>query len=315
MSNIVSISDTEFIVASTQNDMRCIYKFNTTENKWHKYIKYPHYLKLSAITIAVNRNTKQLYMYTGDYYKIIKCNLVTKQFTIVETHNISLSSYPLSLIANNKYHIYIPQVNSIKYRNETRVNYIHYIYDEDIECARIVHKFPWESTHFLRGACIYVPSKNAIFLFRNTNLYTFSIHTQIWNKLSLYGYPYTHVKVSHFYGCILTFDERYILLFGYYIVLIFDVNTMEIRKNNAFVPTIACGCYAVNSNVWTNLLFKGYVKTCLKKENNMFVPIEIIEMVIKWYGRTDVIHLIRSSTGEHWKINVEDILQSANVNV
>ena len=138
------------------------------------------------------------------------------------------------------------------------------------------------------------------------------LHRQ-WKKLML-RLP----KPLKQFGCVLTVDERYIIVIGGTdqadvcsdAVYIVDLKIMSVRQSDVLCPrySILNACLYVDPR--EKLGAEGFVRECAA-EMELYIPGDLSKMVGQWFAVQDI-HLLvyHSDRGEdvHWRINVAAVM-------
>ena len=114
---------------------------------------------------------------------------------------------------------------------------------------------------------------------------------------------------------VLSMDKRYIIMFGGFdgIKLYDDIFVFDLNKNIIFKSNIKCPENGIFETVIINnksnkslLMIYGYIN----KLNNIKLPSTDILNLIHSMCITEYIYLLHRGIGHHWKIKIDDILNT-----
>eukprot|EP01084_Bolivina_argentea_P251649 422125_1 len=318
MSNLIGLNNHDIICAAPNvfgKQSNGIYKFNKYLNKWILFIQYPNNFVSTGHTLCLNNITNELFLY-GSEGKLMKINLNTHEFIII-TDLPSFGSYPPTIIISNNFHIICGSKNNK-----------HLLWNNNTSKFQALHSFNKilnKSNNELYGqTLVYIPSQKALLLFGggSSNLYRkwiwkYSLNNNSWGKIAM-RLPYSFFKTA----CILTKDEKYIIMLGGGIsdygnlryIHVMNLNTMLIQRSNVNLPTRNPVHVGLIKNMNIPYLVNGFMKmfynTCANEIYKRF-PLELIRCIMTWVGQEIwCIHVVDRITSEHWKIGVNSILNN-----
>ena len=307
---MVTTKDNKIIAApaisiSLDQDPKGLLWFNTNTiyNKWELFMNYPKDLQSSSHVLAYNPVKNELYLF-GSQGRIVRFD-IDKQMCEWRKEKDSFGSYPASIFIDNEFHI-------ISSGSAT-----HCIYNEKTRAFDQVKKLP---KGLSTPKFIYSPQRNILYLFATTRsdddenapfMWIYDLQSKQWNKKKL------DTWLPKFADCVMTSDERYVLMFGGKSehatysdqILIMDLSVMKTIKSKMKCPTTGRFRVALchDRNEKNDALIDGFVRRELKEDMDM-VPIEILKMIAGFYC-DDYIHLVKrsGSSGRHWRIKVDKI--------
>ena len=303
-SNMVTINGDTIIVAPAVSpsvgEADGLYTYDTKKNDWELFTKYPEDLVSSSHCLAYNETKNELYVY-GFHARIAKFDINTKTCKLCKETK-TFGSYPSGLFINDKYHII-----GGSYSNS------HSIYNETENIFESFHEFPTfqdqQIIHSIKRGIVYLfakgVNKHDIF-----GIWEYKIREKEWRKTE----TKLPKQLSEF-GCVITNDERFILIFGGYDendiddsdeIFIMNLDTMEIKKSDVKCPMggrfRAAYCYDRGEKM--DILIAGYVG---KYGVDGYIPKEIMKMM-EMFCCQDYVHLVEKDSSKHWRINVDEIL-------
>lgn len=317
------INHDEFIVVGNSYDKIFRYsiskdtvtKQNITANKQTSFSAFNS-------TGFFKNNQPYIYIYTG-LCKLGLYDISTAEINFEYSTNCDLtvkySKYPEMLIIGDDIHI-------IGGYGDTAHKIINMNLDNKTYEERQVKQ--WKHGHIFFGhKMIHCQRRNSILLFgveRNADnnvIHEFSLETQKWTELNGIIPENNHLLFS---GAVMTSDERYIIFLGGRtvtsetkdLVSVFDVEKLEMKESSIKTPCV--GLYKallIGDKQRDAILTMGWIKKCWdsaeSKNFDMTLPNEIIQMIQKFVETEDV-HIITfaADTSQHWKIEVDAIIQS-----
>eukprot|EP01084_Bolivina_argentea_P315340 546305_1 len=359
-SNLVSINNDEFIVVHNDN----IYKYNIHTNKWNLWIKNVLNVNCLQCNIAYDAKTKYIYTTSDSGINIINTNSTQSQTKSVP--NMALvpceNTHPSLMVIDSICHIVGPSLNNFHsfWNNKTNKIEVVNAFTQPIvdELFNTHHNKKYTNMEATDKLCefglVYASKTKEIYCiggglriidwgvrFREIyhSILKYSIQNDEWTELDI---ALPHKQMEHF-GCVITKDERYIILLGgcmgeqmdeeydecEYIetdvIYVFDLQTLTLSKSKIKIPfllddepfEIGPKIYSMTErylsvlteNVFeNNLLIHGLLKQAMKL-NGFYMPMALIN-VISLYHTFEYIHVINSYDGQHWKINVDKIIKS-----
>eukprot|EP01084_Bolivina_argentea_P237130 398622_1 len=314
------INNEQFVVVSvlSQNYDDGIYRFDIKINCWKKIIEFDeNYGKDEAESAAYNQTNQSLYIYVPNYGvtwngKLLQFDLKKNAFVSESTPPIKGSGSKLICIEQE-----LHQIGS-------RESNVHYILDHGGKKIKKIHEFSDFNKLFAHNV-IYLQCNKSMLLFGgrtgsdswNESVFEYSIVTQKWTKLKV-KMP---AKLANF-GLVKTRNERFCVILGgsddvddddddYYTNKIYIFDT----KNNLFTESkISCpikGMFHATTNSNSEhdeLLTFGFIRNTY---TSYHFPAPLIELIIHWVCIQEI-YLLRSGSGQYWKIDIDDILNEIN---
>ena len=307
----VRINKTEFVITPfnvVDHISDGLYKFNTTQNQWSLFVNYPQDFDSTYHTSCYDPNNQILYIY--NYEKSLTIiDIKTKSFKIIKdlihcgVRSISFFSfYDCSL------HLLLGSGNSIHWKWNNKQSLFNQIYD-----------FKIYNGGMYGFGLIYIKSLQKILLFGGFNEYLsrdniFScdiMGDHKWEKLKL-KLPITLCD----FGYALTLDEQFIIIFGGYsfhnyidCIWIWDLQLMQFKESGIKCPVKGTFHVIIMDDIEQKLvLIMGYFRKSL---NIQFVSKDVIEMIGSWFCY-EFVHLFQRKVCNHWRMNVNDIVNSVS---
>ena len=311
--SVVRLNEFEFMAATEANkddydkttpENTGFYIFNTRNNAWKLWLKYPTDWSVKDPTIMYDPNKEAIYLFVQDEdegkAKIINIDFKTKEFAINQ-----LEERYEENIADTKEEIHmIGGWESNKHVKFTKT-------DQKIQ---EIHTF--DSLDRLYGTlAVYVASSNVILIFggatasgqRECHIREFSLKTCKWRKIENIVYEYYIGKA------LVTMDGKHVLLSPVYeddvgaeqcdtmfILDILDDGKYEFRKSKIKIPDDFCGAdyvhrmMAITGGGNDDILVSGFIRNLFEK-NGMRMPYDDIINLIGLFYDSEVLHLIGGS--------------------
>lgn len=166
---------------------------------------------------------------------------------------------------------------------------------------------------------IYLESKHCLISLdiQHGNVYTFDVRNSKWTKSKIKG----NVKLKHNPKLIVTADERYVILLDHLsketsgLVQLYDVENRTLTKSKIELPSSKRFFSAVmmRNEKRDELMAFGFVNHCFvsaEYEDIQKLPFYLIRLIAEWISN-EWIHLIYCEENEHWKIHIDEVLNSA----
>eukprot|EP01084_Bolivina_argentea_P253416 425658_1 len=307
------INPKEFIVTS-YFQTTTVYKYNASKNEFIKFIDSKDTKLLFFENVAYNKQAQKLYF---------------RQLNNIES--VELSTNKRKLITNTTIGTYFLFID----------NFLHIIDSHNNHCVGLIHNdkfdiirntFSMNSDTLRQASAINIPSKQLILLIggytdnlaNNKNLWIHSVSSNHWKKLKNISFE------GYSFGCVLTSNERYIILFGGFAynynyecdtarnnIWVLDMkydNNWKIKKSEICCPMFG-HCHGVRSggiDSKDELLVIGFIKKCFAMKVFIHLdlpPVYIMKLISRWYCG-EMIHLIKNDIQSHFGIYLNDILKS-----
>ena len=298
LSKIFQINDTEFIIIP-QNGNKAIadgiYKYNVIYNDWIKVINYARKFETTCHSTAFDAANNKIYV-INQQKKLLAVDLNTSQIT--KLHKSVLFGIHSNIIyANNNLHL----INGDN----------HYIFNK-IK-SKFQRKYTLNDTSRNRSmeSVLFLKARN-ILLIIGKKIHEFSFENNKWSI-------WDDLTNQQQLGCtaVVTRDEKYLILIGGSDVSykgsdnigIIDIEKQQYRKSQMKCPkskkfqAILVG----NDGYRKELLVIGYMKNCHKGT----LANDILKLLMQWtcLEELHIIATTRFSQGEHWKIDLDEILR------
>ena len=112
------------------------------------------------------------------------------------------------------------------------------------------------------------------------------------------------------FGCAVTLDENYVIIFKNHSQNIFYIDTRRrnicIMKCNVLCPKYGVEFYAVSMNEDTDLLIAGFLVGYCGVDRD-WIGVDVVEKMKVWV-RNEWIHLFEQTSMRHWKISVDFLI-------
>ena len=319
--NPVKINSDKFIIGELDGmfiDTDCgIHQYSTTKNEWTKLSAYPKEYIAHKPSMLYDYETQKIWMIGDGNSEILEFDYTKPDnFNIIKYDNLCVGAHPNILLIKGEYHIIFGSDNRRHLVYKSTKGSCHPIMNI---LFRPRHTICDDYDHGLENAkCVYIESKRQILTFGGNDygnqhriVHKYSFYEDKWSKLAIMP-----LKCSGF-GCILTRDERYVILFGIKdlqksgigAIYVFDVEKINFKESPINCPQMYIDYHAVlMGNIMEDeLLVFGWLKTDCS-ECNIYLPIEMMNLIVRWTS-IEWVHLLSKAQG-HWKIPVKQIIES-----
>lgn len=299
----VEINNDEFVVPNQTTYMGNndgLYSYNIIKKVWKCIVSYPSGLDIRYHSSSFDPQNNTVYIIGGTLFASIDLNDNSIQ-TIDEEklpHDFANCS---SVFVNDEFHIFGGW-------NQNK----HCMLDK--EKNKIIELHEFECDDIMHCGAVYIPTKQAIFVFGggsdNDLIFSYSIFNKKCRKMDL-KLP---IKLSRF-GYVLTKDNRFIILFGGLTtgfqdidtIYIWNLETMQFRESETKCP-IPDTFYAVimGNTEKDEKLIQGFIRN--EFEDISFIPNDVINLIVSWYSDEEI-HLFDDREGRHWRIGLSQILR------
>eukprot|EP01084_Bolivina_argentea_P166652 289297_1 len=315
---VMSRTPNYFITPSSKT---CIY--NIDQNKWTNDREMHWNLPMDItdeFAATVDKNNDILYIVnykTGisSLYKIDLQNHKYEQFFLIQDtlNGLRFDVTCVSVMIKNQLNMFVFCPTNTKHFiwNEKQKIFIKQSNETDLivsNQSEIVYLSSQQNILIVGGA-----KRNNPMFETDDSIYSYYIENKQWNKLNV-KLP---IPLRHF-GCVITQNERYVIIFGGITNLskkvddIYMLNTNTMCFSKSKLKCVMKGhCKAVIPDYYTlkdKICVFGYIRTTWKaKQFNdvQYLPHYLIELMKKFYIN-DCIHLIHQG-GHHNKIKVDAI--------
>merc|ERR1712032_240378 len=132
------------------------------------------------------------------------------------------------------------------------------------------------------------------------------------------------LKSCNLFGYIITRNDQYLIIFGgndemingYDTIYIMDINTKSFALSNLKCPVSGqFRAFLVDNYSMTDIIVDGYLRRCWQSDifkNVGSLPNELINLIYNFYSQ-EFVHLMQIGKGNHWKILLNDILNTESV--
>ena len=303
LSNLVAINAYEFIVLKEFELM----KYNTRKNEWNSYLKVSKELPIDSSTICLHSNNKLLYFVGFDC--ITKLNIETNEH---EKIMVPWDGSAKFVLVDNDIHFIggYPNQHSVLRENATKP-VILYTYNH----AQMLNDH--HSIYSEQRKVIYTMGGNNE---NDTSLETIHMYDIKANKNELLDLKIPDSGRERF-GCIMTDDERYMIIFGGYEyeytkdeIYIFDMDKMTVRESDVVCPEEGSyNAILMNDHERTSIIVNGYIRCMVNQIDGIEFPNDdIITLINKWLSNYhEMVYLIERGWRKRnrmWKLPLSTIL-------
>jgi len=306
----IAINEKELIVAPYHShywQTKGLYKYHTDVHTWSESIAYAPKMRTSFHTTAYDAKNNLLYIYNKEALLII-INLTTQKMVAHPVRH--MGKYAASIVIDGELHI-IGGWKSNK----------HLIWDNtQCEFKEVFHFKEAGLGYYLHKLC-YMQSRQLLFAMggytTTSRASRASDHIYVCEVAKNYRWhllPVLMPRRMYSFGCVLTPNEKYIVLFGGNStnhIHIFDLCRQEmVRLERLQCPN--AGSYAacvLGNDQKTAVLVAGYVKRCWKSrefEDVSQPPVDII-LLLRRYCSTEIVHLFQTTKKQHWRMPLREI--------
>ena len=299
-----------------------LYSYNVTKNKYEKFSQYPHEFPNGTHITTYDPKKQKLYVFTEKGY--ISCYDMNRKnwnwdiihgVTIYDSHNLRngcscLIDNKLNIISGQQHLEWNKNNKQLKLLESFEVwNYGSLVYKEQEGTLLLIGGN--DPSNVLRG--------NATTL---DTLYSYSLQNNHWVKLKR-KLPFG----VHNFGCVMTRDERYVVIFGgtqlpegcvYDGILVMDLRTFKVRKSKIKCPMEGdvYACLMIDE-LRMDLILNGMIRKCFgdnlkddgkRMNDECFVTKDVID-VMKMYYCIENVHLFDRKGVGHWRMQIDHILQ------
>eukprot|EP01084_Bolivina_argentea_P264262 447594_1 len=318
--SVVAMDSKKFLTVALNNSSfksDGIYTYIISQNRWIKSINYDKDSWFSSIAAAFNEKTNELYIFEFICNNLVIINFTTFTWTLINFPYLSYCDGAKCIIINNELHLIGGKRNNK-----------HLVWKHNAKQLEQIHVFNELKVGFKSHELVYIESKQLLYMFGGEShqhpldtIYQYSIVKGEWSiskvkmprKLHRFGLIYTkYWNVCVLFGGI-KYDEN-----GYTFskdIFIFDVETQLFSQSIIQCP-MPCMCEVIlydNYPYSEMLITCGYIRN-LRNINNCypFVPHDIISFIACMFI-LQYVHLIDVTDGYHWKINLDEILNNAQL--
>ena len=319
--NLVSINNKEFITATTEpqskDALTGIIAYNIVSNAWRVLIPYPSDFSIKPEYISYDPIAKNICIYGYDEnvsqtYNLSRpsvlaiFNVDTNKCSIITNETVFNPGTILLNIAG-KYHLFAGFAN-----------HDHLMYDEKNKKFETVFTFPGLVFGLDVPCVVYSKKRDSVYLFGGRDWGALdSLKETVWKckierheekKCEWSEWKIKNIQTKYNVPCILTPDEKYIIVFMENNVILMDLEREEITEleqkfPDEFNPRFAVLCNGKPDDG----LVVGYIRE-ITKEIDVIVPNELMDLVME-YCRWMNVHFIMKLQGGHYMIQLHDILK------
>eukprot|EP01084_Bolivina_argentea_P299044 515448_1 len=288
--------------------------YNIDNHKWTDFIEYPPEFHCVCPVMALDDSKQKLFIYGEESFMIV--DMKTKDIKIMIGVDSVGGRNSSAVLAHDKFHIFGGG------RGEDK----HYIFNEGNKKMDVIHQFAGVfDGGFSFQQTIYLPQKDVIFLIGGFGDCTCDSSDEI--------YYYDHKSWKLFdlklpvgldaFGCVVTRNEKYIILFGgddtfghmRDIIIIIDLENMTIHESSVRCPLNAqFDAVLVDCSIRNQILVNGYVRWCWTLSGCKDIGclcVDVINLIVMWYNE-EYVYLKEKYNTRHWKIQLTKILADRN---
>ena len=310
--NFVSINDKEFITAVRNGKdeeinpaFNGIIAYNTITDEWGLLIPYPPQLTLQWGSVSFNPTTNTVSIVGGSNNQLIFAmfDLLTKKCDIIRNcFDIGSSfSHTVLLCIDGKHHAFSGFDNND-----------HLVYNEENKEFEKIFTFSGFRSGVESHSVIYSKQRNTIHLLGGYD-WGVGYNKEVWrceiksdNKYEWKKWEKSHGYTMYGEPCILTPDEKYIIIFMSKGIFYIDVETEKIDGlGKSLLDDMKVNHAILCNGIKDEILVNGYVKR-VSKEIDIMVPNELVSLLSQYYCTQDV-HFI-CGDHSHYMIPFCDIL-------
>ena len=311
ISEPVFINKHEFVVCSSKEsgtrDRIGIDKYNTKQNRWERIMNYPQHFHCYADTAAYDSQNHSLYVSRAfGSFRLFKIDMNTLE--LQELTNIVSTDHAKLIRVNNELHT----MGGLGMHKTWKIE------ENSLRRGEIykIDEKHFGNLNLSNPGVIYLKSRKCILLFHEKSIFKFSITNKKWEKLQT-QIPKTMTQSA----IVKTRDERFVIIAGsrsqYKDIFVYDVKNGKFANSNIKTPTQSIfHAVMLNDSERDNKLCFGFIRDCYKNNAGFLhlqeLPFYLMQFVSKWYQNQEIYLLDRDRSNDenHWKINVDYILQN-----
>ncbi len=317
---ILSHSRCKSIFAVSQNSGKKLelFEYSVLTKKWniiHQHNKLPQDFGTPNIS-AFDCKTKTVYLFDkkGSFAKLKIKNDTENKWEIINdlTKIKSITTGPQAIVIKDECHIIGGWGNEghLKYNNKTKqIQVLHKSHEENIMINQA--QYPR-----------LIRVKNKILMFGgfgdgatdSDKICEYDILSNKWNLLN--------TKMPHpssEFGITSIIKDQYVLLIGgtkdvwnqHDEIWIYSVRDQKFKNSSIKCPRIAAfDAVTINDTQMDEMTVYGFVRNIWKASemsDHLFPPHYLVKIIIGYY-LCEFIHLFERKSGEHWRVNVFDII-------
>ena len=295
-------------------------KYNFREDKYESWEMSRSKYDIGAIEFNIRVN--DCIYYQASHGPLIVYNMKTTKW----------NKYPISTDKQKKkYHFWDStycKVNNFIHIIGDRENNEHGVWDLNKNEYKSLDSINKPKKAIILGGLIYIKKRQKLLLFggcweddhwsstqATDDILFYDIKQNKWAMASI-KLP---IKMSSF-GYVKTNDDKYLIIFGgidecnYFLDNIYILDLINMKINECKVKCPVRGefyAYIQFDNIENNLIVNGYIRNCwkLKEFKSMInLPDVIIKLIQSYMHYNEIVHLFEQNEGEHYKINIDLIL-------
>ncbi len=300
--SIVSLNDSEFIIASQHNTkiFGCIYKYNIYKKEWTIFTNYPQNIDISHPSVCFDKYTNKVYV--AHNYGICIYNINTVKWICYNNYcckgrHLICTKGIVHLIGQEK----------------------HYIWNKNDNIFKIVFDFGKFMNYYI--SLIYVSSQNIILLIDPNRcgalcFWSYCLISNKWKEINLISNKWKEV-LAHM--SVITSDEHYIIIGAstgkIYILDIRDQNNYKLSKSKIYYPFQHRLIVRTSNKCKNELIIIGWIKNIFisqQFDKSLMPPLGIIK-IISQLCYEEMIHCIERSKAKqkkkkgHYLIYIQDM--------
>lgn len=307
---LAKIGKSHFVVSCDQG----IFSYFTQGDSWRKLANRSY-----DDNVVFDHNSERLYV-TRKKAMII-ADTKTNEF---QSFDSCYFANPQMIIAGSECHIFGSSQDNR-----------HWIWNHQTQTAQFIDKRDEVSQPWIDGkyGLVYIASKQEILLLgggERIHLHNFGISDRIRKySLQTQKWQILNMRLPHRmgrFGCVLTKEQRYILIIGGNIyeklygnlchytsrsIFIFDLQKNEMFESSTRLPFCVepiCNAIIMEDKTQNQLLVHGFIKNKMK-EFDLNIPFALVQIFEIWHA-IEYVHVILNdalSKMHHWRINIDHI--------
>ena len=267
-----------------------IYAYDTNINEWNKIIDYIKDITTNSHSALYHKQTNSIYVLNAQN-ALTKYDITAQKVNILHKDIKGFGSYPGFVLVGDEIHMFGAYKSTHTIYNCKENTLTPQRLDEEYKF------YPYSTT--------YIKSKNIILIFaRYTNkIHVYSLLNREWSEINVDKMVRSEA--------ITAIDDKYIVVIDYSgDIYLYDIDTNAWLKSKIQSPIGRGTCKALymDDKESSNLLAFGFVRDLVDD----LLPLEVMNMIANWV-KNEWLYLIRNSKkGKHYKIRMDDILNSAH---
>ena len=307
-SGLLSLDHNEFITAPESIHCDGIYKYKIESNQLEKVVDYDQDFISTDHGTTIDAAKKKLFI-CNSQKELIEIDLKAKPFAIKYlSKNANFGWYPKIVVVEGTIHILGGSNNSK-----------HLMFNKESAEFREIYQFnlvgfrgfnSHKLLHLKRRKCILCIGAND-----KSQIHEFSLSNNKWRKWEM-TVP-AHLPLS---AVVTTKNEQFIIFLGGYnykvnectdIISIYDHQTNKFRESIIKCPKKEqFEAITVNNPKNDSLVTCGFINECFRSSTFKHIqpmPHYLVQLISNKVS-FEYIHIVQANNGNHWMLNVDDIL-------